>query len=188
MISSVMMGQYREMRWLRSSLVAALTACTAGLAHAGGGGHKAPLWLFVLLAVAGTPALHAVSGRRWHFGHLVAVMGLTQVVLHAVMSMTMPAGHEHSAAAAAHEVAGSVTPTMVLLHVGSTVFLAGVLAYGERLLAWTLHRLLRVTRCTLTLLPRPRPMPSRHRRRLSSTMPRAPCGSRAPPFFVVLSH
>lgn len=131
------------MRLVRSLLLAALTACSAGVAHAGGGGHRAPVWLLVALTVIGTPVLYALSRARWRFAHLVAVMGLAQLALH--VTMTLHAGsHVHHEAVVPSAHGASVT--MAATHVGVTVLLAAALAYGERALAWVVHLLVRASR------------------------------------------
>lgn len=197
-ILPVTMGQCRGMRWVRSLLVASLTACSAGLAHLGGGGHRAPVCLLVLLATFGTPAMHALSGRRWRFGHLAAVMGLTQIALHAAMTMTMPmagtgcadastgTGHGGHLLPTHHPMTGGMSAGMVFMHVGMTLTLAALLAHGERLLDWTVRHLIRLPRGGTPPMPRPQPMPTHRQRLLISAMSRAPGGSRAPPVAVVL--
>lgn len=178
------------MRWARSASVAALTACSAGLAHVTGGGHRAPVLLLVALTVVGTPMMFALSGRRWRLGQLIAVMGFTQLALHIAMSMSMPtASMTMSHAAGAQAVSSHGTSLMMAAtHVGVTVAFAAALAYGERLLAWTLRvfvpalaaspfGLFRVRRGAFDAIRAPRLVDLR-----------APRASRAPPASFVLSH
>lgn len=135
------LGQTTQMRWARSLAVAALTACSASVAHVTGGGHHAPVLLLVALVAIGTPILFALSGRRWRFSQLVAVMGLAQLALHVVMSMSMPTSsmtmaHDPSASTVSSD---GTSLTMAATHIGVTLAFAALLAHGERLLAWTLR-------------------------------------------------
>lgn len=174
---------------MRSLLVAALTACSAGAAHVVGGGHRAPIMLLVALTVIGTPIMRMMSGRRWSFPQLVAVMGLAQIALHAAMSMLMPASMTMPHHAAASDVtSGGTSLTMAASHVGMTLAFAALLAHGEKVLAWTLRVLVphlvaapfgeftvRGTAFDVVRAPR----------RVDLRAPRA---SRAPPASFVLSH
>lgn len=179
------LGPTTTVRLLRSLLVAALTACSAGIAHVVGGAHEAPVGLLVLLAAVGTPIMFTLSRRRWSFAQIVVVMGLAQVLLHAVMTMSMPAGHHVQPQLVEADEGWT---QMAAAHIVATVLFSLCLAYGERALAWTLRGVLphlvvpawgqfvvRHTAFDAVRVPRP-------------TFVRSPRASRAPPAVFVLSH
>ncbi|MCG7429169.1 hypothetical protein [Dermacoccus nishinomiyaensis] len=183
------LGQKQQVRWVRSLLVAALTACSAGAAHVAGGGHRAPVLLLISLTVIGTPIMHAVSTRRWSFAQLVGVMAVAQLALHAAMSTLMPASMTMPHHASAADVsADGTSATMAASHIGMTWLFAALLAYGEKVLAWTIRVLVPQiqlapfgefpTACTVFDDIRAPRLVTLH----------APRASRAPPVSFVLSH
>lgn len=152
------LGSNAMMRWVRSALLSSVIVCVAGLAHADGGGHRASPWLLAALGVCGTPALHLASRRQWRFAPLLAVIALSQVGLHAAMSMSMVSGHSHDL---------HVTPTgggsdatflrMALAHAVGSVALAGLFTWLDALLWWVLRRFVVPVPATWVPLTRPRP-------------------------------
>ena len=93
----------------------------------------------VTAVVVGIPVLYVLSARRWRFCQIVAFMAITQLLMHAVMSMSMP----HSHHAAAHLSNHSADVKMASFHTLATLILAAGLSWGERALAWTLAALVR---------------------------------------------
>lgn len=128
------MGQLQLLRAGRAIVLTLLTVTVAVGAHHLGHGHSAPVWLMLAAAVAGWPFLYAVSARRWTYTQVFAFMGLTQLLMHAVMQMSMPLSHH--AHVTVHD--SGLDVRMVVAHLGATALLAGAVALGERALDWTI--------------------------------------------------
>lgn len=147
------------MRWVRSALLASIIVCLSGLAHADGGGHPSSPGLLALLCLSGTPVLFLASHRQWRFGPLFAVISLSQVGFHALMSMTMNmrAGHVHALhVTPAAPGSDSAFFRMVIAHATAALLLAGLFTWAEAAWWWVARRFVIPAPAVQVVLARPR--------------------------------
>lgn len=173
-------GQNALMRALRSGVLACLTIALASAAHGLGDGEMAPWWLLGFGVLTSAPFLYAMSAQRWNFAHIAAFMAIVQVLMHAAMSMGMPAGHHaHAGDAALHTQGPNIS--MAAAHIVATGLLSLAFAYGERALHWTLSVLVRFGGLEPTPFVRWRRVTTRTVMLRESQWVAAHCAGRAPP-------
>ena len=122
--------QDRRERMLRAALSAGVSTLVTATAHTLGGGAFPPALLLSLVFVAGVLICFALGGRRVALPNLVAAIGVTQVLLHAVFSLaghTASTGTSGSTAPAGGHVHGAA---LVLPDLSATALSADALATG----------------------------------------------------------
>ncbi|WP_433214968.1 hypothetical protein [Microtetraspora malaysiensis] len=131
----VAVGPFSVVRWVRAVSFAATCTTLAALGHLAGGGSFDPAAAFGGLFLLLPPAL-ALTGRERSFGAILPATGLSQVVLHVLLSQS--AGHHEMAPFMADMArtgqmhhANSFGMGMLLMHLASVVVTSAWLRWVE---------------------------------------------------------
>lgn len=136
-------------RLLRGGVTGAATGALAVVAHVEGNGALPGAGLVALPVVLLTAAAVALAGRERGPAQVLLLVGAGQVATHALMSLTVARGHEHSA----HPTDSG--PLMTAAHVLATLVVVAVLAGAER----AVFALAAALSSALPRKPNPAPVP-----------------------------
>lgn len=178
------------LRLLRAALTTLVVLGLASGAHTVGGGSAPTVPALAVLTIVLGPALWWASSRELTPLRMTAMLGGSQVLVHAALMAMAPV---HGSAPAVHVhgnvllpsldqpmVMGHLTPSMLAVHAAATALTAVVLARAERILWWVVSTVLPRRRSLFRAVPAGRvaPVPVRPLLPFRGTRP---LGGRAPP-------